>query len=88
MLLLSKLIPFPRSDDYKNLYHLVTHEERRDWVDVTTKYIFAAILLSCLKAIGYFDALKREVKEKPSDEKLLIGKKHTEMIISYLLKTL
>ncbi len=31
---------------------------------------------TCLKGIGYFDALKREVKEKPSDEELLIGKKN------------
>jgi hypothetical protein len=40
-----------RSDDYANLYHLVTHEERRDVTDVTTKFIFAGVLLRYLNYI-------------------------------------
>ena len=62
-----------RSDDYKNLYHLVTHQERRDTSDVTTKFIFAGVLLSCLKAIGYFEGVERPEEGKPSEEEILIG---------------
>ena len=68
-----------RSDDYKNLYHLVTHEERRDSNDVTTKFIFAGVLLSCLKAIGYFDGIKREEGGKASKEEILIGQFHRHL---------
>ena len=42
------------SDDYANLYHLVTHSERREPFDVATKTVFAAFLLRCLKSAGYF----------------------------------
>jgi len=59
-----------RSDDYKNLYNLVTHEHLRDGLDLTTKYTFAGILLACLKAVGYF---KSDSQSEISTDDILIG---------------
>ena len=38
-----------KSDDYRSLYNLVTHMERRTIYDVVTKHIIAAILVAALK---------------------------------------
>ena len=43
------------SDDYLTLFNLVTHSERRDMLDIVTKYIFGGMLLRCLEAAGYFN---------------------------------
>jgi hypothetical protein len=43
------------SADYRNLFNLVTHDERRTPVDNVTKFIIAGVLHSGLKASGYFD---------------------------------
>lgn len=42
-----------RSDDYRNLYSLVGHFDKRDSMDTTTKTIFAVFLLRCLQSVGY-----------------------------------
>ena len=78
------------SDDYMNLFNLVTHSERRAMLDVVTKHIFASILIRCLDAVEYFDLEnKREDKDKerkadekqkchsssqPSKEQIVVGK--------------
>ena len=38
-----------KSDDYRSLFNLVTHMERRTIYDVVTKHIIAAILVAALK---------------------------------------
>ena len=38
-----------KTHDYRNLYNLVTHNDQRSNVDRSTKAIFAAFLLHCLK---------------------------------------
>ena len=43
------------SDDYRNLFNLVSHTEQRQMVDITTKYLFGGLLVKALKAAGYFD---------------------------------
>ena len=78
------------SDDYVNLFNLVTHSERRELLDVVTKHVFASILVRCLDAVEYFDPqTKTEDKEnerkddenhncsslrQPSKEQLVVGK--------------
>ena len=60
------------SNDYLNLFNLVTHSERRDMIDIVTKHIFAGILLQCLEAVGYFesvDKLEKEMKSLELEEK-------------------
>ncbi len=42
------------SEDYENLFNLVTHEEKREPIDLTTKAIFAVFLMCCIKSAGYF----------------------------------
>ena len=37
------------------MFNLVTHSERRDMLDIVTKYIFGGMLLRCLEAAGYFN---------------------------------
>ena len=56
------------SDDYANLFNLVTHSERRDMLDIVTKYIFAGILLRCLEAAGYFKSEGTKKEDKPDIE--------------------
>ena len=56
-----------RSDDYRNLYHLVTHSEQRTPVDIGSKYIIAGLLVRFLKAAGYFE------KEPTIKNEVLIG---------------
>ena len=58
-----------RSDDYRNLFNLVTHSERRSPYDVVTKHIIAAVLVTSLKGAGYFPT---EQKDDSAD--ILIGK--------------
>ena len=58
-----------RSDDYRNLFNLVTHSERRSPYDVVTKHIIAAVLVTSLKGAGYFPT---EQKDDSAD--VLIGK--------------
>jgi hypothetical protein len=38
-----------KSDDYRSLFNLVTHMDRRTIYDVVTKHIIAAILVAALK---------------------------------------
>lgn len=52
-----------RSEDYSNLYNLVTHSERRSPLDIVTKYIIAGILVTMLKAVSYFDSSDWEMNE-------------------------
>ena len=57
------------SDDYRNLFNLVTHSERRSPYDIVTKHIIAAVLVTSLKGAGYFPT------EQPDDSAdVLIGK--------------
>ena len=51
------------SDDYRNLFNLVSHSEQRQMVDITTKYLFGGLLVRALKAAGYFEGygLQEEV---------------------------
>ena len=58
---------FSRSDDYRNLYNLVTHRDQRSDLDVATKTIFSAFLLQCLRAAGYFGS------DGGSETEVLIG---------------
>ena len=63
--------PVYRSDDYANLFNLVTHSDRRAPLDIVTKYIIAGVLLSCLKGAGYFSKPGWVVAK----EELLIGER-------------
>ena len=56
------------SNDYLNLFNLVTHSERRDMIDIVTKHIFAGILLQCLDAVGYFESAEKLEKDMQSLE--------------------
>ena len=56
------------SDDYANLFNLVTHSERRDLLDVVTKYVFSGILIRCLEAAGYFDRKDSDKEIDPDAE--------------------
>ncbi len=49
-----------RSDDYRNLYNLVTHEEHREPEDVAAKIAFAVFLTRCLASAGYFASVKAD----------------------------
>ena len=57
-----------KSDDYRSLFNLVTHDEKRSSYDVVTKHIIAAILLTILRATGYFPS------DKVDESDVLIGK--------------
>ncbi len=59
-----------RSDDYANLYNLVTHAEHRNLMDIVTKYIIAGVLLALLKSAGYFSRTAWVIGK----DELLIGK--------------
>ena len=48
------------SDDYINLYNLVTHHSERKVGDTFHRSMFAVMMLRCLKKLGYFG---EEVKE-------------------------
>ena len=56
------------SDDYVNLFNLVTHSERRELLDVVTKHVFASILVRCLDAVEYFDP-PTETQDKENERK-------------------
>ena len=47
-----------RSEDYRNLFNLVTHEEKREPQDICSKIAFAVFLTRCLSSAGYFDRVK------------------------------
>ena len=72
-------LPIYHSNDYLNLFNLVTHSERRDTLDIVTKNVFAGILLQCLEAAGYFKSVDKDVQDKdlnepgPTKERLVIG---------------
>jgi len=57
-----------KSDDYRSLFNLVTHMERRTIYDVVTKHIIAAILVAALKGADFFPKAGDEAAE------VLIGK--------------
>ena len=57
-----------KSDDYRSLFNLVTHMERRSVYDVVTKHIIAAILVAALKGADYFP------KDGDEAAEVLIGK--------------
>ena len=42
------------SDDYANLYNLVTHHSERKFADMFHRSMFAVMMLRCLKKLGYF----------------------------------
>ena len=73
-------LPIYHSNDYLNLFNLVTHSERRDTLDIVTKNVFAGILLQCLEAAGYFKSVNKDTEAEdqnnpgPSKERLVIGK--------------
>ena len=52
------------SDDYTNLYNLVTHRSERKVGDTFHRSLFVVMMLRCLKKLGYFGA---EVKQKSND---------------------
>ena len=52
------------SDDYTNLYNLVTHRSERKVGDTFHRSLFVVMMLRCLKKLGYFGA---EIKEKSND---------------------
>ena len=63
------------SSDYASLYHLCTHNHRRDTNDIYSKTVFAAFLLRCLQEVGYF----RSVCQDPpglslSEPEVLVGR--------------
>ena len=74
-------LPIYHSNDYLNLFNLVTHSERRDTLDIVTKNVFAGILLQCLEAAGYFKSINKTSEEKDPNnpgttkERLVMGKK-------------
>ena len=49
-----------RSDDYRNLFNLVTHGDRRSAYDIVTKHIIAGVLVVTLQAAGYFATSNHE----------------------------
>ena len=48
------------SADYKNLFNLISHEERREKPDVAAKTVFAVFLGLSLKYAGYFEKDSRD----------------------------
>lgn len=61
-----------KSDDYRNLFNLVTHNDRRSPYDVVTKHIIAGILVAALKGVGYFSSIDKE--NEKGEAFILIGK--------------
>ena len=53
------------SDDYVNLYNLVTHHDERKMNDTFHRSMFVVMMLRCLKKLGYFG---EDVKMKASNE--------------------
>ena len=49
------------SDDYINLYNLVTHHSERKVGDIFHRGMFVVMMLRCLKKLGYFGS---EVKDR------------------------
>ena len=47
-------------DNYKNLFNLVTHSDRRESMDSITKNIFSCMMVKLLRHVGYFDASSSE----------------------------
>lgn len=56
------------SSDYRNLFHLVTHEAERDALDVATKTVFAAFVVQCLRTVNYFGS------EADEEDEVLVGR--------------
>ena len=67
------------SDDYTNIYNLVTHHSERKYGDVFHRSMFAVMLLRCLKKLGYFgeDSKNKinnsEEEDTVSDDEVYIG---------------
>uniref|UniRef100_A0A0K2TLD8 Protein-lysine N-methyltransferase SMYD4 n=1 Tax=Lepeophtheirus salmonis TaxID=72036 RepID=A0A0K2TLD8_LEPSM len=55
------------SDDYRNLYNLVTHHSERKTGDMFHRSMLAVMLLKCLKSQGYFGGNKVDFSSIPED---------------------
>lgn len=53
------------SDDYRNIYNLVTHHSERKMNDLFHRAMFSIMLVKCLKKTGYFG---EEVKERADED--------------------
>lgn len=60
----NKLTGVYRTDDYKNIYHLVSHEDKRTIQDILHRTQMTIFLVKLLELSGYFDGKPRE---KPID---------------------
>ena len=55
-----------RSEDYQNLFNLVTHSDQRSAYDIVTKHIIAGVLVVALQAAGYFSSECKDETEEPA----------------------
>ena len=70
------------SDDYANLYNLVTHHSERKVGDTFHRTMFIVMMVRCLKKLGYFG---EEVKEKANNTEEPEVFSETEIYIAGLL---
>lgn len=74
-----------KTDDYRNIYHLVSHEDKRTKQDILHRTQMTAFLVKLLEISGYFEGKPRDkpvdleelksmaVDEKYKDDVALIG---------------
>ncbi|XP_046968882.1 SET and MYND domain-containing protein 4 [Vanessa cardui] len=81
-----------KTDDYKNIYHLVAHEEKRTKQDLLHRSQMTIFLLKVLELSGYFEGKHREKEIGLNEIKALeIGETYSEDIAlfgSLILKNL
>eukprot|EP00095_Tigriopus_kingsejongensis_P008472 maker-scaffold18_size714446-snap-gene-3.28 protein:Tk08472 transcript:maker-scaffold18_size714446-snap-gene-3.28-mRNA-1 annotation:"set and mynd domain-containing" len=64
------------SDDYGNLFNLVTHHDERKIGDIFHRAMFAIMMLRCLKKFGYFGPDRTNINpdhDELSEDELFIG---------------
>lgn len=81
-----------KTDDYKNIYHLVSHEDKRTKQDILHRAQMTIFLLKLLELSGFFSG---KTREKPIDlneiKTMEIGELHGDDVLlfgSLILKNL
>ena len=74
------------SDDYRNLYNLVTHHSERKIGDVFHRSMFSVMLLRCLKKEGYFGDDRKDLD--PDGDNLTEDECYIGVLLNHFLSVL
>ncbi|CAH0405774.1 unnamed protein product [Chilo suppressalis] len=68
-----------KTEDYRNIYHLVTHESKRNKLDLLHRTQMTSFLIKLLEVSGYFDGKPRDIPVTMEELKsMAVDEKHRD----------